>query len=97
VRGWVVGNNLPDEAKAGRLLLKDYTSGKLVFCERPPAESDAGTTALVRDAEEAATSSDGAKAEKALWCCSDCCKTRSTTFGPSHPVEVGCAPCREQR
>ena len=29
-RGWVVGNGLPDEARAGRLLLKDYTAGKLV-------------------------------------------------------------------
>lgn len=35
-RGWVVGNGLPDEARAGRLLLKDYTSGKLVHCEHPP-------------------------------------------------------------
>ena len=35
-RGWVVGNGLPDEARAGRLLLKDYTSGKLVYCEQPP-------------------------------------------------------------
>ncbi|CAL5227407.1 g10365 [Coccomyxa viridis] len=35
-RGWVVGNGLPDEARAGRLLLKDYTSGKLTYCEQPP-------------------------------------------------------------
>ena len=35
-RGWVVGNGLPDEARAGRLLLKDYTSGKLIYCEQPP-------------------------------------------------------------
>ena len=35
-RGWVVGNGLPDEARAGRLLLKDYTSGKLTHCEQPP-------------------------------------------------------------
>lgn len=35
-RGWVVGLGLPDEARAGRLLLKDYTSGKLTYCERPP-------------------------------------------------------------
>ncbi len=35
-RGWVVGNGLPDEARAGRLLLRDYTAGKLLFCEWPP-------------------------------------------------------------
>ena len=35
-RGWVVGNGLPDEARAGRLLLKDYTFGKLIYCEQPP-------------------------------------------------------------
>ncbi len=35
-RGWVVGNGLPDEARAGRLLLKDYTAGKLIYCEQPP-------------------------------------------------------------
>ncbi len=32
----MVGNGLPDEARAGRLLLKDYTSGKLTYCEQPP-------------------------------------------------------------
>ena len=35
-RGWVVGNGLPDEARAGRLLLKEYTAGKLVYCNHPP-------------------------------------------------------------
>ena len=34
----MVGNGLPDEARAGRLLLKDYTAGKLVHCEEPPRE-----------------------------------------------------------
>ncbi|EIE26494.1 P-loop containing nucleoside triphosphate hydrolase protein, partial [Coccomyxa subellipsoidea C-169] len=34
-RGWVVGNGLPDEARSGRMLLKDYTAGKLVHCEWP--------------------------------------------------------------
>ena len=38
-RGWVVGNGLPDEARAGRLLLKDYTAGKLVHCEEPPRDA----------------------------------------------------------
>jgi len=35
-RGWVVGAGLPDEARAGRLLLRDYTAGKLLHCEWPP-------------------------------------------------------------
>ena len=39
-RGWVVGNGLPDEARSGRMLLKDYTAGKLVHCEWPPNSSD---------------------------------------------------------
>ena len=44
-RGWVVGNGLPDEARAGRLLLKDYTAGKLVHCEEPPRDAaHAGAT-----------------------------------------------------
>ncbi|KAK9821718.1 hypothetical protein WJX81_002790 [Elliptochloris bilobata] len=48
-RGWVVGNGLPDEARAGRLLLRDYTAGKLLFCD------DAGGSS----AEESAASSAG--------------------------------------
>ena len=39
-RGWVVGSGLPDEARAGRLLLKDYTDGRLVYCEWPPSAAD---------------------------------------------------------
>eukprot|EP00884_Botryococcus_braunii_P020481 jgi/Botrbrau1/7116/Bobra.0165s0133.1 len=35
-RGWSVGGGLPDEARAGRLLLKDYTSGRLLHLEWPP-------------------------------------------------------------
>ena len=35
-RGWAVANGLPDEARAGRTLLKDYTAGKLLFAELPP-------------------------------------------------------------
>mmetsp|Transcript_27163 Transcript_27163/g.69134 ORF Transcript_27163/g.69134 Transcript_27163/m.69134 type:complete len:649 (-) Transcript_27163:2405-4351(-) len=36
LRGWTVGSGLPDEARAGRQLLKDYTSGKLLNCTLPP-------------------------------------------------------------
>lgn len=35
-RGFVVASGLPDEARAARSLLKDFTSGKLLFCEIPP-------------------------------------------------------------
>lgn len=35
-RAWVNGSGLPDETRTGRQLLKDYTSGKLVYCEWPP-------------------------------------------------------------
>eukprot|EP00983_Pelagomonas_calceolata_P065354 1148558-Pelagomonas_calceolata.AAC.4 len=36
LRGWTVGHGLPDESRAGRQLLKDYTAGKLVHCLMPP-------------------------------------------------------------
>ena len=35
-RGWVVGHGLPDEARAGRAILKDYCDGRLLACEWPP-------------------------------------------------------------
>ena len=44
-RGWVVGSGLPDEARAGRLLLKDYTDGRLVHCEWPPEPAEPAAVA----------------------------------------------------
>lgn len=38
LRGWTTGHGLPDEMKAGRLLLKDYCAGKLVYCSLPPVK-----------------------------------------------------------
>lgn len=35
-RGWVVANGLPDEARAARRILHDYTSGRLVWVASPP-------------------------------------------------------------
>ena len=35
-RGWAQGGGLPDEARAGRKILKDYTAGKLLYCKLPP-------------------------------------------------------------
>ena len=41
-RGWVVQNALPDEARAGRLVLRDYCSGRLPHWEWPPGWSERG-------------------------------------------------------
>lgn len=35
-RGYFTGGALPDEAKSAKILLKDYVSGKLLFCKLPP-------------------------------------------------------------
>lgn len=35
-RGWLNGSGLPDQTRSARALLKDYTAGRLVFCEWPP-------------------------------------------------------------
>jgi len=54
-RGLTAGGGLPDETRAGRAILKDYTSGKLLFCEWPPGEAPARTEA---DSEDDAESGD---------------------------------------
>ena len=35
-RGFYTGNGLPEEAKTAKLVLRDYTSGKLLFCHLRP-------------------------------------------------------------
>eukprot|EP01017_Pseudomicrothorax_dubius_P045465 TRINITY_DN7862_c0_g1_i3.p1 TRINITY_DN7862_c0_g1~~TRINITY_DN7862_c0_g1_i3.p1 ORF type:complete len:563 (-),score=157.71 TRINITY_DN7862_c0_g1_i3:104-1792(-) len=35
-RGYLTGRALPDEAKAAKIILKDYVSGKLLYCHLPP-------------------------------------------------------------
>lgn len=42
LRGWVVGMGLPDESRAGRQIMKDYTSGKLLHCLLPPGNNELG-------------------------------------------------------
>jgi hypothetical protein len=42
MRGWAIGNGLPDEGRAGRQILKDYCAGKLPYFELPPGSSGAG-------------------------------------------------------
>lgn len=37
-RGWLNGSGLPDQTRSARALLKDYTAGRLVFCEWPPGK-----------------------------------------------------------
>lgn len=37
-RGFVTGRGLPDEVKATKLILKDYTSGRLVYVHMPPGQ-----------------------------------------------------------
>ena len=37
---WTTGHGTADESRAARLILKDYVSGKLVYCEPPPGTVD---------------------------------------------------------
>jgi large subunit GTPase 1 len=39
-RGWLRGAGTPHEAQAARLILKDYTSGKLLYCQVRPDYSE---------------------------------------------------------
>lgn len=39
-RGYVRDGGAPDESRAGREMLKDYVSGRLVYCFEPPEDSD---------------------------------------------------------
>lgn len=41
-RGWAASGGLPDEVRAGRQILKDYTNGKLLFCKLPPGGQQRG-------------------------------------------------------
>lgn len=40
-RGITRNGGLPDETRAGRLILKDFVSGRLLYCFEPPAEGAA--------------------------------------------------------
>lgn len=35
-RGYITGRSLPDEARTSKMVLKDYTSGKLLYCTLRP-------------------------------------------------------------
>jgi len=36
LRGFMTSGGRPDQSRAARIILKDYVSGKLLFCEAPP-------------------------------------------------------------
>merc|ERR1719221_1590588 len=36
LRGFMTAGGRPDQARAARIILKDYVSGKLLYCEAPP-------------------------------------------------------------
>ena len=36
LRGFMTAGGRPDQARAARIILKDYVAGKLLFCEAPP-------------------------------------------------------------
>ena len=40
LRGWTAGSGLPDESRSGRVILRDYTNGKLVYCVMPPGSAE---------------------------------------------------------
>lgn len=62
-RSWSVGGGLPDEARAGRLLLKDYTSGRLLHLEWPPGyQPPSALQALPNSGDSAPT---GSKSQQA--------------------------------
>jgi len=35
-RGYMTGRGLPDEAKASKIILKEFVNGKLLYCKLPP-------------------------------------------------------------
>jgi hypothetical protein len=39
-RSFMASNGRPDDARASRIVLKDFTSGKLLYCHPPPQLSD---------------------------------------------------------
>ena len=36
LRGFMTAGGRPDQARSARIILKDYVSGKLLYCEAPP-------------------------------------------------------------
>ena len=38
LRGFMTAGGRPDQARAARIILKDYVGGRLLYCEAPPGE-----------------------------------------------------------
>lgn len=51
-RGQVASSGLPDETRASRTILKDYLSGKLLFCYAPPNVEQEGFSQRVGSSHE---------------------------------------------
>ena len=51
-RGWITGNANPNTAEAAKAVLKDYTSGQIVFCHVRPDFDPATHQALVQSGFE---------------------------------------------
>lgn len=57
-RGHVASSGLPDETRASRTILKDYLSGKLLFCYAPPDVEQEGFSLRVDAGNEASDEDD---------------------------------------
>ncbi|KAK9862042.1 hypothetical protein WJX84_003960 [Apatococcus fuscideae] len=69
-RGWTAASALPDEARAGRAIMKDYVAGRLLSCQLPPHASNnlaqlaVSATPGPRVSQAVAGTADGELAEK---------------------------------
>ena len=67
-RGWMVQHRGGDESQAARILLKDFVTGKLVYCHPPPLEDEKEVDSFFLEtfpeaSTESATAGAGAEAE----------------------------------
>jgi large subunit GTPase 1 len=51
-RGFFTGNGLPDEVKAGKMVLKDYVNGKIPFSHQPPGSEEDVEEEAVEEVKE---------------------------------------------
>ena len=52
MRGLVKAGATPDQARAAKIILKDFVTGKLVFCQAPPTENQAEFCKFETDCDE---------------------------------------------
>ncbi|KAK9825625.1 hypothetical protein WJX74_011060 [Apatococcus lobatus] len=70
-RGWTAASALPDEARAGRAIMKDYVAGRLLSCQLPPHASN-------NLAQLAVSATPGPRVSQAV------AGSQALTQGPSH-------------